>query len=70
MLPKLILLILMATAVFTGYAIYQLISKKVSPRQSAGYFLLYIVLNLLSVLLVTFIFGFIIIQFKEFFIRK
>ncbi len=60
----------MATAVLTGYTIYRYISKKINPRQSAVYFLLYILLNLLSVLLVTFIFGFIIIHFKEFFIRK
>ena len=60
----------MATAVLTGYTIYQFIRKKINPRQSAVYFLLYLLLNLLSVLLVTFIFGFIIIHFKEFFIRK
>ena len=60
----------MATAVLTGYSIYQYINKKINPRQSAGHFLLYLLLNLLSVLLVSFIFGFIIIHFKEFFIRK
>jgi len=60
----------MAAAVLTGYTIYQYINKKINPRHTAGYFFLYILLNLLSVLLVTFIFGFIIIHFKEFFIRK
>lgn len=70
MLPRIVLLIVMAFAVLAGYTVYQFIVKKINPRQSAANFFLFVLLNLLNVLLVTFIFGFIIIQFKEFFIRK
>jgi hypothetical protein len=70
MLQKIALLSVMIAAVLAGYSIYQFINKKINPRQSFQHFMLYMLLNLLNVLLVSFLFGFVIIYFKTFFIVR
>lgn len=70
LLQKFLLLITVATAVLTGYSIYQFWNKKINPRQSFKHFIFYMLINLVSIFIIVFVFGFIIIYFKEFFFKK
>ncbi|MGC4101999.1 hypothetical protein [Ferruginibacter sp.] len=69
-LKKILLLAVIAAAVFAGYTIYQFWNKKIDPRRSFRHFIIYILVNLASVFVIVFITGFIIIHFKEFFFSK
>ena len=70
LLKKILLLAIIAVAVVAGYAIYQFWNKKIDPRKSFKYFIIYMLVNLASVFIIVFITGFIIIHFKEFFFIK
>jgi len=70
LLQKILLFILIAAAVFTGYSVYQFWNKKINPRQSFKHFILYMLANLASIFIIVFVFGFVIIYFKEFFFKK
>jgi FtsH-binding integral membrane protein len=67
MLKKLLLLGVIAAAVFSGYSFYQYITKKINPRQSFTHFIFFMLLNLLGIFIVVFVFSFLVIHFKEFF---
>jgi len=70
LLQKILLLIIIAVAVLTGYSVYQFWNKKINPRRSFKHFILYMLLNLASIFVIVFVFGFVIIYFKEFFFKK
>jgi uncharacterized membrane protein YidH (DUF202 family) len=70
MLQKFLLLITVGAALLAGYSMYQFWNKKINPRQSFKHFIVYMVLNLASIFLIVFVFGFVIIYFKEFFFKK
>ena len=70
LLQKLLLLIIVAVAVLSGYSVYQFWNKKINPRQSFKHFVLYMLVNLASIFVIVFMFGFVIIYFKEFFFKK
>ncbi|GAB2834199.1 hypothetical protein GCM10027043_40400 [Ferruginibacter profundus] len=59
-----------AAAILTGYGMYQFWNKKINPRRSFKHFILYMALNLAGILVIVFVFGFVIIYFKEFFFKK
>jgi uncharacterized membrane protein YidH (DUF202 family) len=70
MLQKFLLLITIAAALLAAYSMYQFWNKKINPRQSFKHFMLYMALNLASIFVIVFVFGFAIIYFKEFFFKK
>jgi len=70
LLQKFLLLITVAVAVLAGYSVYQFWNKKINPRHSFKHFILYMLVNLASIFIIVFVFGFIIIYFKEFFFKK
>ena len=70
LLQKFLLLITVAVAVLSGYNVYQFWNKRINPRQSFKHFILYLLVNLVSIFIIVFAFGFIIIYFKEFFFKK
>lgn len=70
LLQKLLLLLTVAAAVLSGYGVYQFWIRKINPRKSFQHFLFYTLVNLLSVFVIVFIFGGVIIYFKEFFFKK
>jgi hypothetical protein len=70
MVQKLLLLVIIATAIFAGYGIYQFLTTKINPRRSFAHFIVYMLLNLAGIFVIAFIVGFIIFHFKEFFFSK
>ena len=70
MLQKLLLLITVAVAVLAGYSTYQFWNTKINPRQSLKHFMIYMLVNLASIFVIVFVFGFVIIYFKDFFFKK
>ena len=67
---KLLLILIIAAAVLTGYNCYKFWSKKIDPRKSFKHFIIYMLTNLVSIFAIVFITSFIIIYFKEFFFKK
>lgn len=67
---KLLLIIVLAITTLIAYQVQDFWKKRIDPRRSGKDFLLFIVLNLISVLVLVFIAGFFIIHFKEFFFKR
>jgi len=67
---NILLLTVLILATLTAYIAHQFWKKRIDPRRSFKHFLLFMGVNVLSVFVVVFIFGFIIIQFKDFFFKK
>ena len=64
-----VLLGIMLVASIVGYMLYKFWQRKIDPRRSGKHFLLFMVVNLLSVFLVVVAFGMIIVRFKDFFFK-
>ena len=67
---NILLLTVLIVATLTAYITHQFWKKRIDPRRSFKHFLLFMLVNVLSVFVVVFIFGFVIIQFKDFFFKK
>ncbi len=61
---------ILVLATLTAYFTHWFWKKRIDPRRSFKDFLLFMVVNVLSVFVLVFIFGFIIIHFKDFFFKK
>jgi len=64
-----LLLSILTVAILAAYLTHQFWKKLIDPHRSFKHFLLFMLANTLSVLVLVFIFGFIIIQFKDFFFK-
>jgi hypothetical protein len=69
-LQKFLLFFIICCSLIAAYSAYQFWNKKINPRHSFKNFIGYMLLNLTSIFIIVFIFGFIIIHFKEFFFSK
>jgi uncharacterized membrane protein YidH (DUF202 family) len=69
-LHKILLLVVFAAGLALAYSLYKFWSKKINPRRSFKYFVIYMAVNLASVFVIVFLFSFVIIYFKEFFFKK
>jgi hypothetical protein len=67
---KILLIVIIAISILTGYSSYKFWNKKIDPRKSFKHFTIYMLANLASIFAVVFITSFIIIYFKEFFFKK
>jgi len=67
---KILLLLILALATFSAYGAHLFWKKRIDPRRSFRHFLGYVFVNLASVFVLVFVFGFLIIHFKEFFFKK
>ena len=67
---KILLLVVLIVATLTAYVTHQFWKKRIDPRRSFKHFLLFMLVNVLSVFVLVFIFGLIIIQFKDFFFKR
>jgi len=67
---KILLMVIIASGVLSGYSSYKFWNKKIDPRKSFKHFSIYMLANLVSIFAVVFVTSFIIIYFKEFFFKK
>jgi len=65
-----LLLTVLIVAILAAYLTHQFWKKRIDPQRSFKHFLLFMLANALSVLVLAFIFGFIVIRFKDFFFKK
>jgi uncharacterized membrane protein YidH (DUF202 family) len=70
LLQKILLLVVFGAGLLLAYSIYQFWNKKIKPRHSFKHFVIYMVVNLVSVFVIVFLFSFVIIYFKGFFFKK
>ena len=70
MLSKIILIVLIAAAMLLSYGMYTFWGVKINPRKSIVHFIGYLIANIVTIFAVVFIFAFVVIYFKEFFISK
>lgn len=64
------LILLLGLALLSAWYVHKFLAKKIDPRSSTKNFFLYMFLHIAAVFILVFIFGFLIIYFKEFFIKK
>ncbi|MEP7255545.1 MAG: hypothetical protein ABI666_07190 [Ferruginibacter sp.] len=69
LVSKLLLLLILIITTFAAFALYRFWKKKIDPRRSFGYFLLFVLVNLATVFVLVFIFSFLIFHYKEFFFK-
>ena len=61
-MQKLIILSILILSGLLAYAVHVVIKKRIDPNRSVGYFLLYILLHLVSVFVIVFTVSFLIFQ--------
>jgi len=67
---RILLLAILLVTIAAAYFTHVFWKKKINPRRSMGRFLLYVLLNLVSIFVLVFIFSLIINQYKEFFFKR
>jgi len=67
---NILLLLILTAATVAAYAVHLFWKKKIDPRKSVKHFFLYLFAHIASIFILVFIFGFFIIRFKEFLIKK
>ncbi|HMK05356.1 MAG TPA: hypothetical protein VK489_14235 [Ferruginibacter sp.] len=70
LVPKLLLLLILGITCLAAYALQGFWKKRIDARRSFAYFLLLILVNLISIFVMVFIFSFLIIHYKEFFFKR
>jgi type III secretory pathway component EscU len=65
-----LLLAVFSAGLLLAYSSYQFWNKKINPRQSFKHFIIYIVVNVVSVFVIVFLFSFVVIYFKGFFFKR
>ena len=55
---------------FAAFQLQRLLKVYINPRQSLLHFLLFLLVNIIIIFGITFITGFVIIYFKDFFFKK
>ena len=70
MASKFLLLLVLAGVTIAAYGVYRFLQRKIDARRSFGYFILFILVNLACIFILTFIAGFLIIHYKEFFFKR
>lgn len=68
-MQKFALPLLLLAAIVVAYCWYYLAKRLIDPRRSFGNALLFMLLNLLLIVLLSFAFSFLIFRYKEFFIK-
>ena len=67
---KLVILTIIILSAVSAYTIHALIKKKIDPKRSVGYFMLYVLLHLASVFLIVFAASFLIFQCTNLLFKK
>jgi len=67
---KILLILLLILATGMAYSVHQLLTRIINPRRSFAHFMMFVLMNLATVFLIVFIFGFIIIHFNNFFFKN
>ena len=61
---------MVVVATFAAFQLQRLLKVYINPRQSLLHFLLFLLVNIIIIFGITFITGFVIIYFKDFFFKK
>lgn len=69
-LQKFIILAILILSLVAAYAVHSILKKKIDPKKSVGYFILYLLLHLASVFLIVFGASFLIFQCSNLFFKK
>ncbi len=68
-LKKVLILFLTAGAMIAAYFIHNFLLRKINPRKSFGYFILYVVANLATLFGVIILLSLFLYQFRNFFFK-
>lgn len=69
-MQKLIIFIILLASVMAAYAVHTVIKKSIDPRKSFGYFMLYILLHLITVFITVFSASFLIFKCSSLMFKK
>jgi hypothetical protein len=67
---RILLLLILIAGIASAYTAQQFWKRYIDPRKSMKHFFLYIIANLTTVFVFTFLFGLLIFQFKDFFFKR
>lgn len=66
---KMLILLLVLLAMYLGYVVVNFLKSKINMRGNMGAFLLLLLLSFTAVFLIIVAFGFLLVEFKDFFFK-
>jgi hypothetical protein len=66
---KMLILLLVMIAMYLAYVVVNFLKSKINARGNMGAFLLLLLLSFTTVFLIILVFGFLLVEFKDFFFK-